>query len=189
MPKEEIMANQELQIQQVEISELNPAPHNPRKWSESAITQLTESTKQFRLVDPILVNADPGRKNIVIGGHFRLKVAKDLGYKEVPVVYINIPDEAKERELNLRLNRNLGDWDYTMLAEFDQSLLENVGFSSEELDGIFDIEVDEPEQFDLQKELEKLDITKINVQKGDVYQLGDSRLMCGDSISKTSRYT
>lgn len=170
-----------ISIQNVKVSELNPAPYNPRKWNESAITQLTESIKQFGLVDPILVNADPTRKNIVIGGHFRLKVAKDLGYKEVPVVYINIADETKERELNLRLNRNLGDWDYTMLVEFDQSLLENVGFSSEELDDIFDIEVDEPEQFDLQKELEKLDITKINVQKGDVYQLGNSRLMCGDS--------
>ncbi len=171
----------QLNIQHITIKELNPAPYNPRKWSEDAISGLTESIKRFGLVDPIIVNGAPERKNIVIGGHFRLKVAKDLGYKEVPVVYVSINDEAKERELNLRLNRNLGDWDYDLLAEFDQSLLEDVGFTSEELDDIFDLDVDTPEQFDLNKELEKLDIKKISVEKGDVYQLGESRLMCGDS--------
>ena len=168
-------------INQVSIKELNPAPYNPRKWSEDATANLTESITSFGMVDPIIVNGAPERKNIVIGGHFRLKVAKDLGYKEVPVVYVNIPEEARERELNLRLNRNLGDWDYDLLAEFDQSLLADVGFTSEELDDIFDLDFDEPEQFDLEKELQKLDIKKISVQKGDVYQLGDSRLMCGDS--------
>jgi DNA modification methylase len=175
------MATEQLSIMQVETSKLKPALYNPRKWSDDATAQLTESIKQFGLVDAILVNSADSRKNIVIGGHFRLKIAKDLGYKEVPVVYLNIPDEAKEKELNLRLNRNLGDWDYTLLAEFDQSVLVDVGFSSEELDDIFDLEMDEPEQFDLQKELDKLDIKSIEVQKGDVYKLGDSRLMCGDS--------
>ncbi len=67
------------------------------------------------------------------------------------------------------------------MAEFDESLLKDVGFDSEELDEIFDLAVDEVETFDLEKELKKLDINKITVQKGDVYQLGDSRLMCGDS--------
>jgi DNA modification methylase len=120
------------------------------------------------------------RKNIVIGGHFRLKVAKDLGYKEIPVVYVNIPDVEKEKELNLRLNKNVGEWDWSLLSDFGETMLSDIGFSSEELDDIFDIE-DTPEQFDLQKELEKLDIKNIEIQKGDVWQLGDSRLMCGDS--------
>lgn len=180
MSQEEIQGRT-LQVQQVKISELKAAAYNPRKWSEDAIAGLTASIKQFGLVDPVLVNGAENRRNVVIGGHFRLKVAKDLGYKQVPVVYIDIPDEAKEKELNLRLNKNLGDWDYTLLAEFDESLLVDVGFDSEELDEIFDLTVDEPENFDLQKELDKLDIKQITVQKGDVYQLGDSRLMCGDS--------
>lgn len=170
-----------LHIQQVKIAELKPAIYNPRKWSEAATEQLIESIKRFGLVDPILVNGNAQRRNIVIGGHFRLKVAKELGYKEVPVVYIDIADEVKEKELNIRLNKNLGDWDYDMLAEFDESLLSDIGFDSTELDEIFDLSEDEPETFDLQKELEKLDIKKVSVQKGDVYQLGDSRLMCGDS--------
>lgn len=176
MPK----AKQDLQIQTVKISELNPAPYNPRKWSDGAITQLTDSIRQFGMVDPLLVNCAENRRNIVIGGHFRLKVAKDLGHTEVPVVYVDIPDLAREKELNLRLNKNLGEWDFELLAKFDESLLADIGFSSEELDDVFEGN-DEPEQFDLKKELAKLDIKKVEAQKGDVYQLGDSRLMVGDS--------
>ena len=175
------MTNNNLAVTYQSVEKLNPAPYNPRKWNEDAIAQLTESIKSFGLVDPILVNSATDRKNIVIGGHFRLKVAKDLGIKEVPVVYIDIPDIEREKELNIRLNKNLGDWDYELLAEFDETLLSTIGFDSEEIDAIFDQVVDEPETFDLEKELRKLDINKITVQKGDVYQLGDSRLMCGDS--------
>jgi DNA modification methylase len=174
------MNNSDLKIQKVKIDELNAAPYNPRKWSKDAIAQLTKSIEGFGLVDPILVNSARARKNIVIGGHFRLKVAKDLGYSEVPVVYIDLPDIEKEKELNIRLNKNLGDWDWDLLAEFDQTFLDNIGFSSEEIDTIFTID-DSPETFDLDKELAKLDIAKVEVQKGDIYQLGESRLMCGDS--------
>ena len=170
-----------LSIQQVKIGDLKPSDYNPRSWNEDTTEQLTESIKRFGLVDPILVNGSKQRKNIVIGGHFRLKVAKDLGLTEVPVVYLDIPEEEKERELNLRLNKNQGDWDWDLLSEFDESLLDDIGFSSEELDTIFDIEVDDPENFDLEKELKKLDIKQVKAKKGDVYKLGDSRLMVGDS--------
>lgn len=171
---------QNLNVVYVPIAELLPATYNPRKWNDEAITQLKESMKRFGLVDPIVVNGSSERKNIVIGGHFRLKVAKDLGFKEIPVVYIDIPDLEKEKELNLRLNKNVGDWDWNLLAEFGETVLADIGFSSEQLDEIFDIE-DIPEQFDLQKELDKLDIKQIEIQKGDIWQLGDSKLMCGDS--------
>ena len=169
-----------LKIHQVPIKELKPADYNPRKWSESAINQLTESIKKFGMVDPIICNSAPERKNVVIGGHFRLKIAKNLGYQEIPVVYVNIPDIERERELNIRLNKNLGDWDWNLLADFNETLLSNVGFSSEELDEIFNID-ENPEIFDLEKELRKLDIQKIEIKKGDVWQLGNNRLMCGDS--------
>ncbi|CAN5713624.1 DNA modification methylase [soil metagenome] len=177
--------NTQLQIIKVNVKQLNPSPYNPRKWSDEAVKQLTESIQQFGLVDPILVNSAPNRKDVVIGGHFRLKIAKDLGIKEVPVVYIDIPDIELEKELNIRLNKNLGDWDHELLAEFDETLLSTIGFDSQDLDEIFDMVVDEPETFDLEKELSKLGIDKIAVQKGDVYQLGDSRLMCGDSTIDT----
>ena len=169
-----------LNIQYVSINLLNYAPYNPRKHTKEQIEQLKESIKQFDVVDPVIVNGAPERKNIVIGGHMRLKALKELGYKEVPVVYINIPDIEREKELNIRLNKNTGEFDFDLLADFDETFLANVGFSSEELDEIFDIDVT-PEEFDLEKELEKLQIDKVEIQKGDVYQLGEHRLMCGDS--------
>ena len=90
--------NDKLHIVQVKISALNPAPYNPRKWSEETTKQLTESIQRFGLVDPILVNSNTNRKNVVIGGHFRLHVAKQLGYKEVPVVYILISPTSRAKK-------------------------------------------------------------------------------------------
>lgn len=171
-----------LDIKTVKISELNPAPYNPRKWSEGATAQLTESIKKFGMVDPILVNQAPERENVVIGGHFRLKIAKNLGYAEVPVVYVNIPEIEREKELNLRLNKNLGDWDYGLLAEFDESLLNDIGFTSEELDEVFDVE-EESDNFDLRKALDKAGVKEVKAKTGDIYQLGESRLMVGDSMN------
>ena len=170
-----------LSIKQVKISELKPSKYNPRKWTEKALSDLKESLDRFGAVDPLIANSAPKRKNILIGGHMRLEALKQLGHKEAPVVYLDIPDESRERELNVRLNKNLGEFDLDLLADFDESLLSNIGFTSEELDEIFDIDVDDPEQFDLKKELEKLDIKKVEAKKSDVYKLGDSRLMVGDS--------
>jgi len=68
---------------------------------------LQDSITRFGVVDPILINSAPKRKNVVIGGHMRLKALKALKYKEVPVVQVHIPDLEKEKELNLRLNQTL----------------------------------------------------------------------------------
>lgn len=87
----------ELQIVEVEVNKLIPADYNPRTWDNTAILNLKESIKRFGLVDPIIVNGAPNRKNVVIGGHFRLKVAKDMGFKKIPAVYLNIPDTGKEK--------------------------------------------------------------------------------------------
>ena len=70
-----------LSIQQVKIGDLKPSEYNPRSWNEDTTEQLTESIKRFGLVDPILVNGSQQRKNIVIGGHFRLKVARAEGFE------------------------------------------------------------------------------------------------------------
>jgi len=123
-----------MNIVQVKVSELVPADFNPRVWKTEAVENLKKSISTFGMVEPILVNSAPERKNIVIGGHFRLQVAKELGFEEVPVVYVNIPDIEKEKELNLRLNKNLGEWNWEMLANmFDTDLLLGVGFTEGEL--------------------------------------------------------
>jgi DNA modification methylase len=172
-----------MEIKQVKIKDLNPAPYNPRKWSDEAVAQLKVSISKFGFVDPVIANGAADRMNVLIGGHFRLHVAKDLGLKEVPVVYLDIPDIEREKELNLRLNKAVGDWDWNLLAEFDEKLLADVGFTSEELDTVFNIDDEQADTFDLGKELKKLNIENVKAQKGDVYKLGDSRLMVGDSTN------
>ncbi|MCX6726731.1 MAG: DNA methyltransferase, partial [Candidatus Shapirobacteria bacterium] len=80
-------------------------------------------------------------------------------------------------------NRNLGSFDIKLLAEFDESMLKDIGFSSEEMDDIFNVET-AFEEFDLKKELAKLDIQNVTMKTGEIWQLGDSRLMVGDSTKK-----
>jgi len=170
----------EIKITYVPIGSLRPSEYNPRKISKDSMEQLKVSLSKFKIVDPFIVNSAKDREGVVIGGHMRLRAAKELGFKEVPVVYVNIPDLEKEKELNIRLNKNTGEFDWNLLANFDEIFLKDMGFDSEELDNIFGID-ENPEEFNLEKELKKLQIDKIEIQKGDVWQLGPHRIMCGDS--------
>lgn len=131
------MKTDSIKVEYVGIDLLIPSDYNPRKWSEDQKKDLKESITRFGTVDPIIVNSNEERKNIVIGGHFRLEVCKELGYTTVPVVYINLTPE-KEKELNLRLNKNQGEFDFDLLSKMDESFLADIGFNSEELDMIFD---------------------------------------------------
>lgn len=169
-----------IKVDYVHVSSLIMAEYNPRTHTKEQSVQLQESIKRFGLVDPAICNSAENRKNVIIGGHFRVEVAKELGITEIPVVYVNIPELEREKELNLRLNKNTGDFDLELLKEFDETFLHDVGFTSEDIDDIFPAE-ENPETFDLEKELEKLNIKEITIQKGDVYDLDGSRLMCGDS--------
>lgn len=169
-----------LKVSYLPVDSLKPAAYNPRRWNESQTAALKESIARFGFAEPLVANSALGRENVLIGGHFRLKVAKDLGIEKVPVVFVCITDLEKEKELNIRLNKNLGEFDFSLLKEFDEAFLANAGFTSEELDEIFDVDPT-PEVFNLQKELAKLNITEVTVQKGDVYECEGFRLMCGDS--------
>lgn len=171
----------DLKVVYVAVTDLKPSEYNPRKHTKEQAEQLKESINRFGLVDPIICNSFSERKNVVIGGHFRLEMAKELGYEKVPVVYVHIESLEKEKELNLRLNKNTGDFDLELLAQFDESFLKDVGFLSEELDKVFS---DEPtmEMFDLKKALEQLEIKEIKAKTGDVYEIDGSRLMIGDSM-------
>ena len=174
------MKNYVFKTEQVKVNDLKPSQYNPRKWSETALNQLKQSIEKFGVVDPIICNCAPKRKGIIVGGHMRVQAIKELGYEYVPVVWINIPDIEREKELNLRLNKNQGEWNWDLLLDFNETFLSDVGFTSEELDEIFNVD-ENPEIFDLAKELKKLNIQKIEIKKGDIYQLGSHRLMCGDS--------
>ncbi len=171
------------EIVYVKTDILNPAEYNPRKHTAKQIEHLKESIKKYGLVDPIIVNNHPDRMNIVIGGHFRLKVAKELGMVEVPVIYLSLPLEL-EKELNLRLNQNTWEWDFELLKDFDMSLLLDVGFGNVELSSIWDDMLGvEEDGFDIEKELEKI-ITPTS-KLGDIYALGNHRIMCWDSTKES----
>src|SRR5574343_1236684 len=101
----------DIKIVEVPINELRPSEYNPRRHTKEQMDQLKESIKRFGVVDPVICNCATERNNIVIGGHFRLEAVRELGMATIPVVYVNIPDIDKEKELNVRLNKNTGEFD------------------------------------------------------------------------------
>lgn len=178
------MKDNKIEINQVEINSLKPAEYNPRKMDEKQEADLTNSIQEFGLVDPIIANSNQNRLNIVIGGHQRLKIAKKIGYTKVPVVYLDL-DETQEKNLNLRLNKNTGSWDFELLREIDIDTLLNIGFSDEEINNTWDdiLEI-EDDDFNEDKELER--IKETTIKNGDMFELGNHRLLCSDSTEETS---
>lgn len=133
-----------MKIESKLVKDLNPASYNPRQISSKQYKDLKESVKKFGLVDPIIVNKD----NTVIGGHQRLKICKDLKYVDVDCVMLDLSKE-EERELNIRLNKNTGDFDMDILAnEFDIEELTDWGFKHIDLDVNIDkIEEDKDDNY------------------------------------------
>lgn len=171
--------NKDLKVEYVSASVLNVAEYNPRKHTTEQKDQLKESIRKFGLVDPIICNKAPNRMNTVIGGHFRLKVAKELGIDEVPVLYLDIPDIEKEKELNIRLNKNVGEWDFDLLKNFNFDSLLEFGFDEKELSFWDEDLAVKEDDFDEEKELKA--ITETRVRLGDIILLGNHKLVCGDS--------
>jgi DNA modification methylase len=177
------MKKENLTITVVGINSLKPSDYNPRKLTKKQEEDITKSIRRFGCVDPIIVNNNKQRLGIVIGGHQRLKIMRKLNYKEIPVVYLNLTIK-KERELNLRLNRNHGEFDYELLKELDTSLLLDVGFDEFDLSNIWGDSLEtESDDFDETKALEK--INKTTIKNGDLYSLGKHVLVCGDSTDQT----
>lgn len=132
------MAKKKEQIQIIykSVKDLIPADYNPRQISEADFEQLKKSLRGFDCVEPLIINTYTGRENIVVGGHQRLKALIELGYKEVPCVEVNL-DPEKEKELNIRLNKNTGQFDMDILSTyFEPEQLVEYGFNEEELVGV-----------------------------------------------------
>ena len=126
-----------LSITYVPIDSLRHAEYNPRISDEGTRAPVRESIQRHGIQDPLLVNNAPGREGIIIAGNLRYDVLKELGYTEVPIVFATVADLEREKDLCLRLNKAVGDWDWNLLAEFDETFLADIGFSSEELDEMF----------------------------------------------------
>jgi ParB-like chromosome segregation protein Spo0J len=113
-----------MKIESKLIKDLKPATYNPRQISTKQFKDLKNSIIKFGIVDPIIVNKDM----TVIGGHQRLKVCKELTYLDVECVILDL-SKGQERELNIRLNKNTGEFDMDILAnEFDIDELVDWGF-------------------------------------------------------------
>ena len=113
------------------LSELQANEKNARKLSKADAQQLQRSIEKFGVCEPIVINWDGS----IIGGHQRVRTLKKLGYKEVDVYLPASPLSEKEaEELNIRLNKNSGDWDFDILANcWDPNDLVDWGFSMDEL--------------------------------------------------------
>jgi len=150
-----------MEIKYVKPTDLKPADYNPRQMTEAQAQQLTDSIKRFGIVDPIIVNSHPDRLNVVIGGHQRLKIASGLGFELVPVHYVNL-DLEREKELNIRLNKNTGEWNWDMLANnFDVEFLMDIGFTENELTGAgFEIPDSKPTAKDDQGDIDDKKVYK-----------------------------
>ena len=127
-----------MKVEKISINKLKPAGYNPRQISKKQYNDLRQSIEKFGLVDPIIINKD----FTVIGGHQRLKVCKELKYKEIDCVALFLTKE-EEIELNIRLNKSGGDWDFDLLSNFEIEELKEWGFKEIELGLNIDKIVDE----------------------------------------------
>ncbi len=174
-----------MNIEKKNVKDLLPADYNPRKDlkpGDPEYEKLKRSIEQFGYVEPVIWNQQTG---CVVGGHQRLKVLIDMGITEVDVVVVDM-DADKEKALNIALNKISGEWDTEKLAlviadlqgaDFDVSL---TGFDPEELDDLFRDDVKDgikEDDFDVDAELAKPVFSKA----GDLWLLGEHRLLCGDS--------
>lgn len=120
-------------MEMVKIDDLKFADYNPRKLGHKDKLELKKSIEKFGVVSPAVVNNNPERFNIIIGGHQRVKVCRELGHTEFPVIYLNLELE-KEKELNIRLNKNQGEFDPNSLHSFfKKEELIDFGFTEKEL--------------------------------------------------------
>lgn len=155
------------------INDLIPFEGNPRQMTDAQAVQLKQSLEKFNLVEIPAVNTN-GK---ILAGHQRLKIMQILGRGQ-ELIDCRIPNRLltpeEEREYLLRSNKNTGEWDFDALANFDEELLKTIGFSSKELDRIFDLKGgDEDDAPDVP--------ATARAERGKVYQLGEHRVMCGDS--------
>ena len=165
-----------MKIEKRKISELIRAESNPRKISVVQLQELKDGIEEFGLVSPLVVNENPERKNVIVGGHQRLKIWEELGNTEVDCSIVNLPLD-KERKLNIKLNKNGGTFDDDLLKEFfDYEELIEWGFTVSEL-----FDMDETEIKGNIDDDEIPEVKESKVKRGDIWKLGEHRIMCGDS--------
>lgn len=167
------------------IRELIPYEVNPRQITDKQAKDLKASLAKFGIADPIIINTD----NMIIGGHQRMKILETLlGYEPDFQIDVRVPDRElsidEVRELNVRLNKNVAEWDFDTLANnFELDDLLDWGFDKKELD--LDLWAgDAPE--DVEPQIDKAEELRVKwgVESGQLWQLGEHRIICGDCTDR-----
>ena len=175
-----------MDIRKISISEINPAPYNPRKDlqpGDPEYGQIEASIDGFGLVEPLVYNK---RTKNLVGGHQRFKILVRKGYKEIEVSVVDL-DLEKEKALNIALNKAQGAWDKEKLAllldeltkvpEMDVGM---TGFNPVEIGQLFDryLQTAGEDDFDVEGVVESIE--EPVTQKGELIELGPHRIICDD---------
>ena len=159
-------------MQVVKIGQIKPNPSNPRVIKDDKFKKLVKSLQDFpemAKVRPIVVNADM----IVLGGNMRLKAMKEAGWKEAPIEIVEWSEE-KQREFIIKDNVGFGEWDWEDLAnQWDAEELADWGLDVPEIAG------EEAEA--VEDDYEMPDEIQTDIVLGDLFEIGEHRLLCGDS--------
>lgn len=191
-----------MKIEKIKISDIKPAEYNPRQITSDELQKLTNSINEFGLVDPIIINL---KNNKIIGGHQRYEVLinqyllnnefnaelniiklGDIGWIFTETD-LKVKDEDHEKALNLALNKISGEWDLPKLEVLLEELdLKGFDITLTGFDGIDDLNMDLDEDLiDVEEDdYEEPDDLEVTVKYGDLYQLGQHRLLCGDATKK-----
>jgi site-specific DNA-methyltransferase (adenine-specific) len=163
-----------MNVLKVKINEVKTNPKNPRLIKDDKFKKLVKSINDFpQMLElrPIVVDEN----NIVLGGNMRLKACKEAGLKEVYIVKAENLTELQKDEFIVKDNVGFGEWDWDMLAnEWDNELLDEWGLDIPNFDTN---EVLEAEEDDFDGKLPEEPFTVL----GDLYEIGEHRLLCGDS--------
>ena len=162
-----------MKITQADIKSIIPNPNNPRVIKDDKYHKLVKSIKEFPKmleIRPIVVNSDW----VVLGGNMRLKACKEAGLKMIPVIHAEDLTEEQQREFIIKDNVGFGEWDWQSLqADWDLEKLDEWGmdipeFAEKELEA-------EEDDYEMPDEV------KTDIVLGDLFEIGEHRLLCGDS--------
>ena len=160
-------------MKKVAIGELKPNPNNPRIIKDDKFKKLVQSIKELpemAEVRPIVVNTDM----VVLGGNMRLKAMREAGWKEVPIEVVDW-DEDKQRQFIIKDNVSGGEWDWEMLAnQWDAEELNEWGLDLPDFEQAKELEAEEDDY-------EMPDEVQTDIVLGDLFEIGEHRLLCGDS--------
>jgi DNA modification methylase len=163
-----------MNIKIVDIKTVKPNPSNPRHIKDHKFTQLVKSIRHFPemlQLRPIVVDAD----NIVLGGNMRLKACIEAGLKEVPIIVASELTDEQQKEFIIKDNVGFGEWDWEQLAnEWEIEQLSDWGLD-------LPIEMEDTEIEAVEDSYQAPDTIETDIVIGDLFEIGEHRLLCGDS--------